>query len=48
MGVYGIENEPAAFHLGISQFLAAPAGHLTFIQGKVHMLGRIPVLIVDS
>ena len=48
MGVYSIENEPAAFHFGIPQFFTAPTRHLAFIERKVHMFGGIPVLIVDS
>ena len=48
MGVIGIENEPASFHLCIAQLFASPAGHLTWGEWQVHMLGGVSMLIVDS
>ena len=48
MGIVSVKNEPAPFHLRITQLLAAPARHLAFTQGKVHMLRRISVKVIDS
>lgn len=47
VGVVLIENEPAPLHLRITQFLAPPARHFPLVEREVHVLGRIPVLVVD-
>jgi hypothetical protein len=46
VGVIGVENEPTAFHLSIAELLAAPACHLASIEGKIHVLGSVPVEVV--
>ena len=48
VGIDRVENEPAAFHLRISQLQAAPARHLAFIKRKVHMLRSVSMQIVNS
>ncbi len=48
MSINGIEDEPTAFHLRVTQLQAAPARHLALIEGKVHMFCCISMEIIDS
>src|SRR3974390_1606253 len=48
MRIVGIENEPAAFHLGVAQLDAPPACHLALVEGQIHMLGSIAIQIIDA
>ena len=48
MSVIRIENEPAAFHLCITKLQAASTRHLALIKRKVHVLGGVSVLVIDS
>jgi hypothetical protein len=47
MGIVNVEDKPAAFHFRIAKLFAPAAGQLAFIEGKVHVLGRISMLVVD-
>ena len=42
-----VEDEPTPFHLGVAQFLAAPARHLALVEWQIHVLGGVAVEIVD-
>ena len=43
----GVEDEPAALHFRIAEFLAPETRHLLFIQRQIHMLRGIAVQIVN-
>src|SRR3569833_17619 len=47
VGPVGIEDEPATLHFGVTERNASSARHLGRIQWQVHVLGRVPVQIVD-
>jgi len=47
MGPVCVENKPAPLHLRVSQFDAAPAGHLGLVEREIHMLGGVPVQVID-
>ncbi|MCG7851243.1 MAG: hypothetical protein MIO92_01840 [Methanosarcinaceae archaeon] len=47
MGPVGIEYEPAPFHLRVPILTAAPACHLIFVEGQVHVLGGIAIEVID-
>ena len=40
-----VEDEPAPFHFRDAQRPAAAAGHLALVQGEVHVLGGVAVLV---
>lgn len=48
MSIIRVKNKPAPFHLGISEFEASAARHLSLIQRQVHVLCRVSVEIVHS
>src|SRR5215469_15563866 len=47
MSPNGVKYEPAAFHLGVAQLLAAEARHLPLIQRQIHVLRGIAIQVVD-
>ncbi len=48
VGIVSIEDEPAPFHLRVTELQAPAACHFSLVEGKVHMLGRVSVEVVDS
>ena len=46
VGVIRIEDEPASLHFRVPQLRAPSARHLAFVEGQVHVLRSISVLIV--
>jgi hypothetical protein len=39
----GIEDEPASFHLRVSELPASQTRHLAFIERQIHVFGGISV-----
>ena len=48
MRTYLVPHEPAALHLGVAHHRTAPARHLSWIGGQVHVLRSIPVDVIDT